>query len=375
MIFFYRSIIAQVFLNIFIVYYLWRIEGLPKWIKKAVSVLYFFETVIYFIGLLFETKISHVIFRNIQVINGIWVIYNLYIGCIILLFCLTKYFLCKIETKTDVIKFVKIRNICFLILFLFMSFEVYKGYTLFDKPIIREHKFTLANKALTIEERTQYKLLVVSDIHLGYIIDKWKLRMFRDIIMAQNADIIVINGDLIDYNVEPLIKSNMDEELKTLTAPNGVFLIPGNHEYKNDAEKCLNWIRSCGITVLKDSVININNQMYIIGRDDRSQSKNRKPITTLIEQVEQRESCIYFAHHPNDIEEILQYNIPLVVSGHTHYGQIFPANLFCHLAYGNAYGWKENGECRSYTSSGLGLSGAPLRIGSSSEILILTIEL
>jgi predicted MPP superfamily phosphohydrolase len=85
--------------------------------------------------------------------------------------------------------------------------------------------------------------------------------------------------------------------------------------------------------------------------------------------------CIFLAHQPGDIRDAYRYGIPLTVCGHTHGGQAFPANLIVHLQYPNSYGLKGNGESYSYTTSGLGLSGFPLRVASNSEVVVFDIEI
>jgi predicted MPP superfamily phosphohydrolase len=210
---------------------------------------------------------------------------------------------------------------------------------------------------------------------LGYLIDKFVLQKYINAINAQQADLIVINGDLIDYYLEPLEKQRMHNELKRLSAPHGVYFVPGNHEYKIDAEACLEWISNTGIRALRDSVVTIDKRFQLIGRDDRKNKENRMEWASLLNKSDATMGRILFAHQPGDIKEAVESNIPLIVCGHTHGGQIFPTNFLGVFLFHNLYGMKREGNSCSYTTSGLGLSGFPFRIGSDSEMVIFNIEL
>jgi predicted MPP superfamily phosphohydrolase len=219
-----------------------------------------------------------------------------------------------------------------------------------------------------------YRILVVSDLHLGYIVHSEMLKQYVGFMNDLHPDIVVIDGDLVDYTLRPLITGKMDDELRKIKAPKGVFFIPGNHEYKFNSELKLDWISRAGLTVLKDSVANIDHCLYLIGRDDRS-NKNRLRIEELISKVDPTKPCIFLAHQPGDIRDAYRYGIPLTVCGHTHGGQVFPMNLISRFLYTNSYGLQKKGKSYSYTTSGLGLSGFPMRIGSHSEGIIFNIEI
>jgi predicted MPP superfamily phosphohydrolase len=227
----------------------------------------------------------------------------------------------------------------------------------------------------TLDTQTNYKLLVVSDLHIGYLIDKTVLQKYVNAMNALQADLIVINGDLIDYYLEPLEKQRMDSELKRLSAPRGVYFVPGNHEYKIDEEACFEWIRNTGIQILRDSVVTIGNRFQLIGRDDRRNKARRMEWERLLAKTDTALNHILITHQPGDIKEALKSNIPLIICGHTHKGQIFPGNFLGVFLFHNLYGLKREGNSCSYTTSGLGLSGFPFRIGSESEMVVFNIEM
>jgi predicted MPP superfamily phosphohydrolase len=267
-----------------------------------------------------------------------------------------------------------IGTIAFIAFFVYIGFHFHSSNDRYLEPQKRNFSIEL-NTACNdnIQNGESYKLLVVSDLHLGYIINKEALKKYVSVINAQNADIIVIAGDLIDFYLEPLEIQKMDEDLKCLYAPHGVYFIPGNHEYKIDAEIDLEWIRKTGITVLRDSVANIGSKLQLIGRDDRKNKENRMAWNDLMIQTDSSKAQILIAHNPKDINEVA--DIPLVICGHSHNGQVFPINFLCRILYPNSYGFKRKGNVCTYTTSGIGLSGFPLRICSESELVIFNVEI
>ncbi len=378
MVFFLRSFFAQTLLNTYFVFRIWKSRELPRYAKILLSGVYASETILYFTGLFCSQQITVETFALIQKINGIWVIAHVYLGglllCFDLIYLINKKRRLFIHLKDKTIRRIKIYT--FLIFFLFIGSQLYIGYENFLHPRVRTFSYAFNSPpAPGALPRYRYKLLVASDLHLGYIIDKKVLQQYVEIINAQQADIVVIDGDLIDYTLRPLVATRMDEDLRKIRAPKGVYFIPGNHEYKFDPEIRLNWIAGTGMTVLKDSVADIDNALWLIGRDDRKNEDHRLPMDELIKKVDISKPCILFAHQPGDIPDACRYGIPLTVCGHTHGGQVFPMNVLGRLLYTKVYGMTQTDRCSFYVTSGLGLSGFPLRISSHSEIVVFNIEI
>ncbi len=377
MIFFLRSIFIQTLLNAYFIHRIKKSDAIPSWLKRVLYVVYGAEILLYFTGLFAGERLSIEFYTLIQKISGVWVIGHIYLSFLLFLFFLIgvfdRKFLLFRKFREDSVR--KAKFYCFIVSLIFISFSLYLGYENFLHPKVRNFPFEF-NKpdAEQASPKAAYKLLVASDLHLGYIIDKERLTQYVELINAQNPDIVVIDGDLIDYSLKPLIAGKMDEELRKIKAPKGVFFIPGNHEYKFNSELKLDWIAKSGLTLLKDSVVMIDDHLCLIGRDDRSNKKRLFP-EELMSKVDLDKPCIFFAHQPGDIKDGYRYGIPLTVCGHTHGGQAFPMNLAGSLLYSNSYGMQQKGKSFSYTTSGLGLSGFPLRIASDSELVVFNIEI
>jgi predicted MPP superfamily phosphohydrolase len=340
-------------------------------------VMYALEILMYFAGLFAGERLTVEGYTLIQKIAGIWVIGHVYLFVSVLIFDFVHFingrFLLFKVFKERIIRKTKI--CCFLIFLLFIGFQLYRGYENYLHPKMKTIPFTFNKPGdQSVSPNASYRLLVASDLHLGYIVGANRLRQYVEFINSRNPDIVVIDGDLIDFTLRPLIAGKMDEELRKIKAPKGIFFVPGNHEYKFNPELKLDWIAKAGFTILKDSVVVIDDNLTLIGRDDRV-NKKRLYIETLMSKADLQKPCIFFAHQPGDIIDGYRYDIPLTVCGHTHGGQVFPVNILGTLVYTNVYGLQKHDDSYSYTTSGLGLSGFPLRIASDSEIVVFNIEI
>ncbi|MFV0392620.1 MAG: metallophosphoesterase [Paludibacteraceae bacterium] len=214
------------------------------------------------------------------------------------------------------------------------------------------------------------KIVAVSDIHIGTSIDKSRLAKYVTLINAQQPDLVLIAGDLIDRAIKPVIDQDMDEELRQIVAPLGVYAVYGNHEYYGeDKNKTADFYKRSNITVLHDSVALIRDEIYVIGRVDRTDSK-RASLESFIEDLDGINPRILLDHQPYNLQDAENNRIDLQFSGHTHNGQMFPGNLIVKKIFEQGYGYLKKGDTHYYVSSGLGLWGPQYRIGTQSELVV-----
>lgn len=210
-------------------------------------------------------------------------------------------------------------------------------------------------------------IVLVSDIHLGYINGNSSFIKMKNIINSLNPDIVLIAGDLIDMNLEPVMEKNMLKELSDIKTKYGIYFALGNHDiYGKKAALLTETLTAEGVTVLRDEKILVNDGIYIAGRDNFS----KKPLKDIIGEHSDK-PVILIQHTPDTIEETVENKIDLQVSGHTHKGQFFPGNLFTKRIFLIDYGHKKISDTNILVSSGYGTWGPPIRIGSSSEICLI----
>ena len=215
----------------------------------------------------------------------------------------------------------------------------------------------------------EYKIVMVSDLHLGFHNRRADFARWVDMINAESPDLILIAGDIIDINVQPLLRERTAEEFSRLSAP--VYACPGNHEYFSGMSKAMSFYKEAGIKTLKDSVA-IEGSICLIGRDDRT-NVERMSLTDLMADTPDSLYTILLDHQPYHLEEAESQGIDFQFSGHTHRGQIWPASWITDWIYEDSFGEHRRGHTRYYVSSGLGIWGGKFRIGTRSEYVVATL--
>lgn len=215
----------------------------------------------------------------------------------------------------------------------------------------------------------EMKIVMISDLHLGYHNRRADFARWVDLINAERPDLILIAGDIIDINVDPLEREHTAEEFHRLTAP--VYACLGNHEYYAGVDKALPFYKEAGINLLRDSVAYVG-PLRIIGRDDRT-NPDRQSLAELMAGTPDSLYTILLDHQPYHLEEAEGQKVDFQFSGHTHRGQVWPASLMTDLLYEDSFGEHRRGDTRYYVSSGIGIWGGKFRIGTRSEYVVATL--
>ena len=220
-----------------------------------------------------------------------------------------------------------------------------------------------------------YKVVMASDLHLGYHNPRKEFARWVDMINAEQPDFILIAGDIIDGSMRPLLEENMAEEFRRLKAP--VYACLGNHEYYAGTPEAQQFYRDAGIHLLIDEAAVIDSAIVIIGRDDRTNMR-RKPIADLMKSSHVSPHTSYLSivldHQPYNLERTEQAGVDFQLSGHTHRGQVWPISWITDAVYEKSWGRHQRGETQYYVSSGIGIWGGKFRIGTQSEYVVATIR-
>ncbi|MBI5731197.1 MAG: metallophosphoesterase [Ignavibacteriales bacterium] len=264
----------------------------------------------------------------------------------------------------------KTKRITALIVLILVTVTVVGGYINTKVIITKTYKMKIHKKA---GELKFLNIAMASDIHLGTIIGKSFLNKLVTGINKLNPDIILLAGDIIDEDLAAVIKNNIGEELIRLKSKYGVYAITGNHEYIGGVEEAYRYLVAHGVNVLRDEKIKIDNAFYIVGREDRSirqfAGKQRKELKDLLTGIDKSFPVILMDHQPFKLNEALENEIDLQISGHTHYGQLWPLNFIIEKFYELSWGYGINGNTHYYVSCGVGGWGPPVRTGSRPEII------
>ena len=225
------------------------------------------------------------------------------------------------------------------------------------------------------------RIAMVSDIHLGAFLHGEDMPALADKINALKPDIVLLGGDIYEESTSAQDIEQSLDAFRTLRATYGVYYVPGNHEYNAQRRGILDMrglgdeLYGVGVVPLKDETVSVDGLFTLIGRDDATVS-SRKPLSELLQGVDLSKPVIILDHQPRDVEEAAQSGADLQLSGHTHAGQLFPAGELASLSgvFPVVYGLKGYGSFRIIVSSGAGVWGFPMRVGSPSEIVLITLK-
>ncbi len=225
---------------------------------------------------------------------------------------------------------------------------------------------------LTTEKKLgrEYKIVMASDLHIGYHNRRAELARWVDLINAENPDLILIAGDIIDMSMRPIREERMVEEFRRLSAP--VYACLGNHEYYSRVPAARQFYAEAGIHLLKDEAAVIDSVITIVGRDDRT-NPSRKPLDEVVRDAPDSTYTIVLDHQPYELERAEMAKADFQLSGHTHRGQVWPISWITDAIYECSFGPWQRGNTQFYVSSGLGIWGGKFRIGTQSEYVVATL--
>jgi len=370
--FFLFAFLIFTLINIYVFYRSKQALPQSKTVRAIYYIVYFFLYSAFIIAMLGRNTLPLVIQKILYFSGTVWMGMMLYLFLFFLLTDLL-YLIVRIFHRLSPAVARRYRKIQVVTGYILVTCAVCYGYYQFAHPQIVEQKIEIAKKA---GDYKQLKIVGVSDLHLGVVIDKKRLEQYVRLINEQHPDLVIIAGDLVDNNALPLEKERMWETINQLQAPLGTYFCLGNHEYLSGIDGSMKFLRKTNMHLLIDSLVVINNSIQLIGRDDKQGMKNhrRKTLNELVKNANASLPLILLDHEPFHLSEAEKNGIDLQFSGHTHHGQIFPSNLVTDWIYELSYGYRQKGNTHYYVSSGLGQWGPPLRIGTHSEIVVFNIE-
>jgi len=242
-------------------------------------------------------------------------------------------------------------------------------------PVVRDYEVRLAGLP---RERDGLVLVVISDLHLGTLIgERWMTSLIGRV-NDLRPDVVFIAGDLVNGEVGRL--EPLRPVLKTLRAPLGVWAVTGNHEYYAGLERSVELLEEAGYTVLRDRWAEIVPGLVVAGVDDLSARRQFGRPDHPIEQALARASAtgladrppgavILLSHSPLQADAAAAAGAGLMLSGHTHDGQIWPFGYLVRLSYPLLGGRYEIGGMPVIVCRGTGTWGPRMRLWRPSEIL------
>lgn len=225
-------------------------------------------------------------------------------------------------------------------------------------------------------------IIQITDIHIGNTLNGNEFSKYIDDISNINPDILVITGDFVDESTSYNDMITAIESLGKAKTKYGIYMIFGNHdlniyggkrEYTD--EQLISLLNHNNITILQDEITLINNEFYLIGRKDKN-NKNRLELKDIIKNIDKTKLIINLDHQPVHFSENQENSIDVMLSGHTHGGQMFPLALISEIVSDNemTYGIKNLNGTTFIVSSGMSGWGIPLKTDTINEYVNITIK-
>lgn len=254
----------------------------------------------------------------------------------------------------------------------------YITYAWFNAFNIKETKYVVDSEKVEHE----INIVEIADVHLGTTIDGNDFAKEIEKISEINPDVLVVLGDFVDEDTSYEDMITGCKALGTVKTKYGVYMTFGNHDLSayggNDnytsEEFVLELIKN-NVTILQDKATLINNEFYLVGRKDKTAAK-RASIQQFINIIDEDKLIILLDHQPVEYDDARRVGVDIMLSGHTHGGQMFP------LAYigkfisenGMTYGMEKRENTTFIVTSGMSEWGMSLKTGAISEYVLITIK-
>lgn len=245
-----------------------------------------------------------------------------------------------------------------------------------------------------VKDMDSLKIILLADTHFGYSINCRHAQKMVEKINAQDPDIVCIAGDIFDNDYDAISDpEGVCNALKSIKSRYGVYACWGNHDLdepilagftfggkkKDQADSRMEQLlRDANIHLLTDEAELIDDKFYVVGRNDSSRTHKlggqRLSPAQLTKDLDLDKPIIFIDHQPKQLQETADAGADLDLCGHTHDGQIFPGNLFIHLFWENSFGYLKKDKMHNIVTSGVGVWGPDMRVGTNCEICPITVH-
>lgn len=353
------------------------------WVRAVVIAVYVFFASALVIGFLFPTGRFG---RAMKLIGNYWLGVMLYIILVVVIADIIRLIL-KHSKKVNQEKLRSKKTFVATGAFCIILISAVSLWGAANARIVRttDYEVTVNKSAGDLKE---LNIVLVADLHLGYNIGCRQMERMVDKINVQNPDLVVIAGDIFDNEYQAL--DNPDQLisiLQSIKSKYGVFACYGNHdiqekilagftfggdEKKESDPRMDEFLEKANIKLLRDEYVLIDDSFYLYGRPDaerlgRGIDKRKMP-EEITADLDQTKPIIVIDHEPRELGELAEAGVDLDLCGHTHDGQLFPGNLTIDLMWENACGYLKKGDMHNIVTSGVGLFGPNMRVGTKAEV-------
>lgn len=266
-------------------------------------------------------------------------------------------------------------------------------YGIFNARNIKVNEYSITvNKSCGSDKHL--KAVLVADLHMGYAIGVDHITNMVEKINQQDADIVIIAGDIFDNSYDGMDDpEGIKAQLRSIKSKYGVYAVYGNHDIDEKilmgftfdwggkqlhSEKMTNFMKECNIKLINDESVLINDEFYLVGRRDTdkpgTEDGTRAEISELTKDLDKTKPIFVLSHEPDELQKTADAGADIDFSGHTHDGQLFPGNLTIGLFWENPCGMIKKDNMYSIVTSGVGVYGTFMRVGTDAEICSVDID-
>jgi predicted MPP superfamily phosphohydrolase len=246
------------------------------------------------------------------------------------------------------------------------------GYAHRGRIVTTAYDVTLASPR---DDRRPLRAALISDLHLGELNRAGHLAKVVDAVNALDPEVVFLAGDIFDGTFWGMgDPAPIAAEFRRFAAPLGVVAIPGNHDAGRSYPQMAEFLRDVGVTLLEDEAVDLDGRVTLVGRRDSSPIWPGPPARGAMDLGALERPVIVLDHQPSHLREYTGV-ADLLLSGHTHRGQIWPGNLIVGAMFEDAYGLYQvpDDALQVVTTSGAATWGPPLRIATDCEVVLLDI--
>lgn len=347
---------------------------IPRSGRLPYTIIFIFFAAIFIVAKILESNHSTVFSDILNIAGGYWLAILFY-SFIFFLFSDILFLILRISglLKPEIIPLC--RKWAFIATMSLTAIFILGGSINALLPVIKEYKITIPKQTDGVNS---LRIAAVSDIHLGSIIRKRSIIKLSSMLEEIKPDAVFLLGDIIDGELGPVLRGDLLQYFHGPHTKDGLYAITGNHEYIGGGNRTIPYIESKGIRILKDEIVVLPGGIQVAGRLDRDSyrysGKERMPLNELLGNADHSRPIILLDHQPMHLDEAVKGGVDLQLSGHTHYGQLWPLNYLISRIFEVGYGYLKKDGTRIIVSSGYGLWGPRVRTSGRSEILQIDIE-
>jgi predicted MPP superfamily phosphohydrolase len=239
-------------------------------------------------------------------------------------------------------------------------------------PEVRVHEVRISGLR---PEYDGLRIVQLTDLHVGPLLGEDWVRQRVAQVEALRPDLVLVTGDLVDH--DGVVSESVAPIFRHLRAPLGVWGVLGNHEYYAGLDLAVRIFDASGITLLRDRTVEVAPGLVLAGIDDLSARRqfggNGFPVDRTLAH-RPAGTTILLSHSPWQVERAAEFGVDLMLSGHTHAGQIWPFTYVVRMMYPYVVGRYEVNGMTLLVSRGTGLWGPPMRLFRPGEITAITLR-